>query len=152
MTNPKRVRSSRSTGSVGLHSSKAKGRTIARPLRNANDYRSLYGIKDATRTRNPLQTPIAVILSIVYWVFVAVGMVSPFLEGFDPGSLNMWQVVFTRTWLSFPLLGVVWAFAVNLGDLRDSEVLRHGKLLKIAAIIVLDVLISFALIRIVCLF
>ena len=83
-------------------------------------------------------------------------MTAPFSEGFNPGTLAMGQIMFSRIWLAFVLLGAFYLAITNIGHFRNLPLFRASgkgdKLLKIILFLLADVVISFVIIRIVCLF
>lgn len=103
------------------------------------------------KSTSKAQTVATIIASMVYWPLAIVGIASPFMDGFDFGTLAPWQVIFTRIWLAVALLGFIYALIVNLGSIRDRGFFRKAKPLKIAVAVVADIVIAFGLIRIVCL-
>ena len=94
---------------------------------------------------------VTVIVSIVYWPLAAIGVISPFLEGFNFGALAPWQVIFARFWLAFVMGGILYALAINLFHVRNWSFFQKMKPLKIALVVVLTIAISFGVIRLVCL-
>lgn len=109
--------------------------------------------EDEESSRSIFKILITIVASIIYWPIAIIGVVSPFMEGFNPGGLAMWQVVFSRFWLAFILLGAVYALVVNLGNFRHARFFRgRNKVLRIIVFLLADLVISFIVIRLVCLF
>jgi len=118
----------------------------ARPYRSKRD-------EDAESSRSIFKILLLIVASLIYWPIALVGVVSPFMEGFNPGGLAMWQVVFSRFWLAFVLLGAIYAVVVNLGHIRDARIFQgRRKVLKLIGFLLVDFAISFVLLRVICMF
>ncbi len=111
-----------------------------------------YGYIDDGRTggASSIRKVVTIVASVIYWPIALIGVSAPFLPGFNPGGLHMWQAVFSRFWLAFALLGFVYALVIDLGSIRSSGFLG-GRPSKIAIAIVADLALSFVLLRIMCL-
>lgn len=132
-------------------------RPIDRDKDSRGDYgRAFYRSKrdeDAESSRGIFKILLVIVASIVYWPVALVGIISPFMEGFNPGTLAMWQVVFSRFWLAFVLLGAIYALVINLGGVRNARIFRgRRRMLKIVLFVIADFAASFVLLRLVCLF
>ena len=134
-----------------------------RPITAANDlplYADDYATERQRKTQESVKQDgnrviriiVTVIVSIIYWPLAAIGVISPFLEGFNFGALAPWQVIFARIWLAFVMGGILYALAINLFHIRDIRFFQKMKPLKIALAVVLTIAISFGVIRLVCLF
>ncbi len=138
------IRSKSNTPYVGAHSSNGSKRL------SRNKY--VYDYRNNHSHKRSAQTLITLILSIIYWPFVIIGIASPFIEGFNFGTLDLWQVVLSRILISFIALGIPYVLAVNIGGIRRAAFLQRNRVLKTVLLVVAGVFISFVLIRIVCIF
>ncbi|MGI6220600.1 MAG: hypothetical protein ACOYIP_01810 [Coriobacteriales bacterium] len=135
----------------------ANGDAIAR--RDRDSYtRQTYtrAEEEATASRSMFRVLLLVLASVIYWPIAIVGVTAPFSEGFNPGTLSMGQVVFSRVWLAFVLLGAFYLAITNIGHFRDCPIFRArgkgSKLVRIIVFLLADIAISFVVIRLVCLF
>lgn len=133
----------------------ANGDAIARPERDSYTRKTFTRVEEEeVASRSVLRILVLVLASVIYWPIVIVGVTAPFMEGFNPGTLAMGQIVFSRVWLAFVMLGAIYLAVTNIGHFRDLPIFRAsgkaGKLLKIIVFLLADIAISFAVIRIVC--
>ncbi len=133
-------------GQVPLGS--ASGMSQMAPSHRSPDYR--YGLSERRQPASGIRKVVTIVASIVYWPVAIVGVTAPFLPGFNPGNLAMWQAMFSRFWLAFALLGFAYALVIDLGGIRSAHLFDSGRPLKIAVALIADVALSFVLIRIVC--
>lgn len=126
----------------------ASGISQMTPSHRSPDYR--YGLSERRQPASGIRKVVTIVASIVYWPVAIVGVTAPFLPGFNPGNLAMWQAVFSRFWLAFALLGFAYALVIDLGGIRSAHLFDSGRPLKIAVALIADVALSFVLIRIVC--
>ena len=135
----------------------ANGDAIARRERDSYS-RQTYtrAEEEAVSSRSMFRVLLLVLASVIYWPIAIVDVTAPFSEGFNPGTLAMGQIMFSRIWLAFVLLGAFYLAITNIGHFRNLPLFRAngkgGKLLKIILFLLADVVISFVIIRIVCLF
>ncbi|MGI6216994.1 MAG: hypothetical protein ACOYIK_05205 [Coriobacteriales bacterium] len=139
----------------------ASGIEISEPMRTGSESERMSEIRSVSlpshsreedSDSSSLKILLLIFANVIYWGIVAIGCISPFLPDFNFGSLAPWQIIFSRLWLSFVLLGAFYAAITNVLHFRNWKIFQKSKVKRITLFLVGDVVVSFVLIRLICLF